>query len=98
MPRSMATILFTDPRCLAHDPGPHHSESPRRLATILSSLHWLPDDIRLTAPQRAAQRDALELAHAPQYVAEIVALSGTAAALDPETPLSVHSVDAARHA
>jgi acetoin utilization deacetylase AcuC-like enzyme len=98
MPRSMATILFTDPRCLAHDPGPHHSESPQRLATILSSLHWLPQDIRLIVPQRAARRDELELAHAPQYVAEILALSGTPVKLDPETPLSVHSVDAARHA
>jgi acetoin utilization deacetylase AcuC-like enzyme len=32
------TLLYTHEACAAHDPGPHHPESPARLAAVLSAL------------------------------------------------------------
>jgi acetoin utilization deacetylase AcuC-like enzyme len=34
----MTTLLYTHPACLEHDPGPHHPESPARLAAVLAAL------------------------------------------------------------
>jgi acetoin utilization deacetylase AcuC-like enzyme len=34
----MATLLFTHPACLEHDPGAHHPESPARLRAVLAAL------------------------------------------------------------
>jgi len=34
----MTTLLYTHPSCLAHDPGPHHPESPARLRAVLEAL------------------------------------------------------------
>jgi acetoin utilization deacetylase AcuC-like enzyme len=34
----MTTLLYTHPDCLAHDPGPHHPESPARLRAVLEAL------------------------------------------------------------
>jgi acetoin utilization deacetylase AcuC-like enzyme len=34
----MTTLLYTHEACLAHDPGPHHPESPARLAAVLAAL------------------------------------------------------------
>jgi acetoin utilization deacetylase AcuC-like enzyme len=34
----MATLLFTHPACLEHDPGEHHPESPARLRAVLAAL------------------------------------------------------------
>src|SRR6185312_8576782 len=35
---AMTTLLYTHPSCLAHDPGPHHPESPARLRAVLEAL------------------------------------------------------------
>ena len=34
----MTTLLYTHQACLAHDPGPHHPESPARLEAVLEAL------------------------------------------------------------
>jgi acetoin utilization deacetylase AcuC-like enzyme len=34
----MTTVLYTHAACLAHDPGPHHPESPARLRAVLEAL------------------------------------------------------------
>ena len=34
----MATLMFTHPACLEHDPGEHHPESPARLRAVLAAL------------------------------------------------------------
>ena len=51
----MTTLLYTHSACLAHDPGPHHPESPARLRAVLEAL---------SGPQFAAleRREAPEAA------------------------------------
>ena len=51
----MTTLLYTHEACLAHDPGPHHPESPARLQAVLAAL---------AAPEFAAldRREAPEAA------------------------------------
>ena len=34
----MTVALYTHARCLAHDPGPGHPESPARLQAVLEAL------------------------------------------------------------
>ncbi|HEY1795345.1 MAG TPA: histone deacetylase family protein [Stellaceae bacterium] len=34
----MTTLLYTHDQCIAHDPGPHHPESPARLRAVLEAL------------------------------------------------------------
>jgi acetoin utilization deacetylase AcuC-like enzyme len=34
----MTTLLYTHDQCVAHDPGPHHPESPARLRAVLGAL------------------------------------------------------------
>ncbi len=34
----MTTLLYTHDACAAHDPGPHHPESPARLRAVLEAL------------------------------------------------------------
>jgi acetoin utilization deacetylase AcuC-like enzyme len=34
----MTTLLYTHEACIAHDPGPHHPESPARLRAVLEAL------------------------------------------------------------
>jgi acetoin utilization deacetylase AcuC-like enzyme len=34
----MTTLLYTHEACVAHDPGPHHPESPARLRAVLEAL------------------------------------------------------------
>ena len=34
----MTTLLYTHAACVAHDPGPHHPESPARLRAVLEAL------------------------------------------------------------
>jgi acetoin utilization deacetylase AcuC-like enzyme len=66
----MTTLLYTHSDCLAHDPGPHHPESPARLRAVLQALaapEFAPlerreaplaalDDIARVHPRRYAER------------------------------------------
>jgi len=97
----MTTALITHPVCLKHEMGPHHPECPERLAAVLQGLEqsglW-PQLVKVEAP--AASREALALAHAPDYVAAIfdAAPETGYAYLDPDTSMNPHSLAAARHA
>ena len=94
----MATLLFTDPQCQAHDPGPGHSETPLRLTQILSALDSLPDGLRLMTTNRVARIEEVLAAHDARYVDQVFALRGQSGSLDAETPIGPRSIDAALHA
>jgi acetoin utilization deacetylase AcuC-like enzyme len=94
----MATLLFTDPICLAHDPGPRHSESPQRLTSILSALDSLPEGARIVTSNRAARFEDLIAAHDAGYVNHLLSLRGASGFIDFETPIGPQSIDAALHA
>jgi len=91
----MPTSIFTDPRFLEHDPGRGHPESPARLAAILAELAARPLAGTVSRTPRAATDAELEAVHSARYLADIRALAGTTAALDPDTTMSPGSYDAA---
>jgi acetoin utilization deacetylase AcuC-like enzyme len=69
----MATLLYTHPACLEHDPGRHHPESPARLEAVLAALD-APEFARLErreAPE-AAPDDLLRV-HSRRHVERILA-------------------------
>ncbi|HWV37531.1 MAG TPA: histone deacetylase [Vulgatibacter sp.] len=89
------TVLFVDDRCLDHDPGFAHPESPARLRAILGALERSPvKGCRALSP-RPATRDQLVRVHDPAYVDSILALDRRSAQLDPDTAISPGSVQAA---
>jgi acetoin utilization deacetylase AcuC-like enzyme len=68
----MATLLYTHPVCLEHDPGRHHPESRARLEAVLAALDG-PDFARLErreAPEAAAE-DLLRV-HSRRHVERIL--------------------------
>ncbi len=69
----MTTLLYTHPACLAHDPGPHHPESPARLEAVLAALSE-PEFSRLErreAPEAAI--DDLARVHPRRFVERLLA-------------------------
>lgn len=96
----MATLLFTHPACLKHDPSPGHPESPARLASVLAALD-APEFaglIRREAPR--AERAWIERAHPAAYVERLLAVvpkSGYVA-IDGDTIVSPDSGEAALRA
>ena len=97
----MATAFLTHPDCLKHEMGPHHPESPDRLAAVIDALvrsGVMPMLESIEAP--LATREMLERAHDPDYVAQIFAAAPESgyAYLDPDTAMNVKSLDAARRA
>ncbi len=90
------TLLLSDRRFLAHDPGPEHPETPSRLESVLRALDPLPAGAILRQPSREATVEELGRVHAAAYVDHVLGLRGRAGALDHETPVSEGSVDAAR--
>jgi acetoin utilization deacetylase AcuC-like enzyme len=91
----MTTSIFTDPRFLDHDPGPHHPESPRRLAAILDGLAAQPVAGTVTRAPRPATDGELAAVHGQLYLESIGALAGVTAQLDPDTVMSPGSYAAA---
>src|SRR5258708_17219116 len=92
----MPTLITTDARMLQHDPGPGHPESPGRLQTLLRDLDAHPVvGTTVRAPRQATDAE-LESVHGAAYCAELRALAGQPAALDPDTALSAGSYTAAR--
>lgn len=91
----MSTLVLTDRRFLEHDPGAGHPESPARLAAVLADLERAPvAGVTIEAPRPATDAE-IEAVHAPAYRAQLAALAGRRAALDPDTATSPGSVDAA---
>ncbi len=96
----MTTILFSHPRCVEHDPGDNHPESPDRLRAVLQALEAKEfDDLeRREAPM--ADLEAVKRVHDPHYVDAALArvpASGHVH-LDPDTALSPASGEAALRA
>src|SRR3954470_10336893 len=69
---SMATILYTHPACLDHDPGPYHPESPSRLRAVLDALDG-PDFARLD-PREAPQAEIDDIArvHPRRFIGRLL--------------------------
>src|SRR5579864_3927089 len=96
----MATLLYTHPDCLVHDPGPHHPESPARLRAVLDALGG--DEFaaleRCEAPE-AALEDIARV-HPRLFAERLLAAVPDAGyvAIDADTVMSPNSGRAALHA
>jgi acetoin utilization deacetylase AcuC-like enzyme len=91
----MAVALLYDPRCLEHDPGPMHPESPDRLRAIWSDLSRNPIAGSEAIAPPEATREELTRVHDAAYVEAILCLAGEAVSLDPDTSVSPGSIEAA---
>jgi len=89
------TVLFVDDRCLDHDPGHAHPESPARLRAIREALERSPVEGCRAVEPTPATREQLVRVHDGLYVDSILALDGKSAELDPDTSVSPGSVQAA---
>ena len=95
----MPVSIVRDPRFEAHHPGPHHPETPRRLAAINRAL-----DLALEAREFACEAidpvvvtiEDLERVHDPAYVRQVLSTEGRPHVFDPDTMTSEGSVEAAR--
>ncbi|WP_018076356.1 histone deacetylase family protein [Thiobacillus denitrificans] len=97
----MHTAYITHPECLKHDMGNWHPESPLRLRAIddrLHAAHLFDYLIHHEAP--LVHRSQLLRAHDAAYIDSIEAASPYEGfhALDPDTGMNPHSLDAAYHA
>ena len=97
----MHTAYITHPECLKHDMGNWHPESPLRLRAIddrLHAAHLFDYLIHHEAP--LVHRNQLLRAHDAAYIDSIEAASPYEGfhALDPDTSMNPHSLDAAYHA
>jgi acetoin utilization deacetylase AcuC-like enzyme len=90
----MLPPVFTHPRCLDHDPGPGHPESPERLRAVLELVEReLPGIIRNAEP---ASMETLERVHPRHYLELLTKVSAQGGgALDADTMLNRASWDAA---
>lgn len=91
------TAIFRDPLFLAHLQGPHHPESPERLAVIYEALDNPARTKMFLFPAFApADQQILRLNHAADYVKRVAATAGQPrVSLDPDTQTSPLSYQAA---
>jgi acetoin utilization deacetylase AcuC-like enzyme len=96
----VTTLLLSHAACLAHDMGPGHPERPDRLRAIEAALEAEPFQSLVRAQAPRVQREALLLAHPPDYVAAIEAASPAAGLrqLDADTAMMPMTLEAALHA
>lgn len=89
------------PDCLLHDMGPFHPEQPARLQAILKAIDKsnLGNNLRYYLAPLASYEDLL-LAHDKHYVDAIFATAPKTGviALDPDTSMNPHTLNAARYA
>jgi acetoin utilization deacetylase AcuC-like enzyme len=90
----MPIPVYTHPRCLQHDPGPDHPETPERLQAVLKRLGTEPGvTIREAAP---AAPEPLLAVHPEPYLASLEAMSARGGGvLFLDTILNRHSWSAA---
>ena len=71
----MSTLIYTHEACFEHRPGPHHPESPERLAAVLQALKTpeFADAVWREAPMGSFEQ-VLQI-HTPEYVENVQALS-----------------------
>ena len=95
----MQTALFLDPLCKQHDTGPGHPECPDRLTAIERSLTPLLPNL-LPIPPRDATDEELTLIHSHAYLDQLQEdhLADRSQLSTGDTPLSFHSLEAARRA
>lgn len=90
--------VFYDPAFMLHDGGPEHPESPSRLGAVMDAARSI-NGIQITENCREATQDELALVHKQDYIARVRGLSGEKTVmLDPDTPLSPYSYQAALRA
>lgn len=92
-------VLITDPEGATHVAGPHHPESPARLAAVLRGAERdaIREGLVRVAP-RAATTEELARVHHPELLDLLETVRGRAARLDPDTAVSPTSVDVAYRA
>ncbi|HEY4136657.1 MAG TPA: histone deacetylase family protein [Alphaproteobacteria bacterium] len=96
----MTTALYSHPACLAHDPGPHHPESPDRLAAVLRALE-APEFAALVRREAPLATEAqVARVHPPEFVRRMLAAvpRDGFAMVDGDTILSPGSGEAALRA
>lgn len=90
----MLPPVFTHPRCLDHDPGPGHPESPARLFAVLDRVEREQPGIARNAEPSAM--DIIERVHPRHYLDLLINVSGHGGgALDADTMLNAASWEAA---
>jgi acetoin utilization deacetylase AcuC-like enzyme len=97
----LSVAIVGHAECAAHETGPGHPERPERVEAIRAALTAAPFAERLTwveAPR--ATRAQLERVHDPAYVADVFRRAPTRGhlALDPDTVMGPHSLQAALRA
>jgi len=99
----MKCAYITHPACFQHDNGSGHPESPGRLTAIYQHLKASPvyeDLLFYEAPLATHQQ--LQRVHSKSYIESIEKKApregGSVVYLDPDTRLSVHTLEAARRA
>ena len=93
--------LITHPDCLAHDNGPGHPESPRRIEAIRERLNGQVSDARLGQWLEAplVSDDDILRAHSLAHLGRLVKTDEDGGGfLDPDTYLGPHSLTAIRRA
>jgi acetoin utilization deacetylase AcuC-like enzyme len=97
----MQTAYITHPECLRHDMGNWHPESPMRLRAIDDRLHAAQlFDYLVHHEASRADRSQLLRVHDAAYVDLVEAASPDQGfrALDPDTGMNPHTLEAAYHA
>ncbi len=89
----MIAFLY-DPIFLEHDTGPYHPESAERLRTILQRVAPLRGRLLELEPA-AVSETLLYSVHTPEHVAHVAAACHVSQRLDPDTPTSHSSYEAA---
>lgn len=89
----MPAPVFSHPRCIDHDPGRGHPETPERLRAVVRAVQGAGLELRETAP---ASWEALTGVHPVRYAEQLQRLAqGGAALIGQDTVLNAASWDAA---
>ena len=97
----MATAIVHHPIFREHDTGPGHPETPSRYQVVMDALRgdealW---SSMVEVQAREAPRGDIQAAHSPQLYKQVErVVSSGLGYLDADTIVSMHSLDAARHA
>ena len=90
--------IYTHAACLAHDTGPDHPERPERLRAVLHALEAAHPDLDWQQAPPASRGQLLRV-HDPHLLDAVLETApGALQPLDPDTPLSPRSAEAALRA
>lgn len=91
----MTVAIFYDKRMLDHVAGPIHPERPGRLKRILEALQDLPEGAVTWNQPGEPDVELLAHTHHPRHVEKLLSLRGATTQLDPDTPVSPSTINAA---